>query len=73
MADKTNPHDLLRHLAEQRRLIDQQIDDIVAVLRSPGLDGFCDATWESIAIDLGVTRQAVQQRYRHLSWSGGVG
>lgn len=59
----------LRDLANRRMHINKEIDNLVAVLASPGLDGYAQYTWRQIGLALGVSPQAAQQKYRHLSWS----
>lgn len=40
--------------------------DTVAMLRAEDLDGSCLGSWEAIASQLGITRQAAQQRFNRL-------
>lgn len=58
----------LARLAAQRRNLDTEIDGVVAMLKTPALDGYCAATWEQVGAALGVTRQSAQERYRTFSW-----
>lgn len=53
----------LEVLAQRRRDLKSELDALVLVLRSPGLDGECAASWSDIGDALGVTRQAAQQHY----------
>lgn len=64
--------DRLAALVARRSALEAEIDGLVCMLRSPGLDGKCEATWKQIADVLNVTPQAVQQQYRFLSWGGRV-
>lgn len=71
MADKsTAALERLARLAQERRDLQTEIDGLVALVRSPDLDGYAAVTLQAVADALGVTRQAVQKRYRHLSWGG---
>ena len=45
------------HTAQRR------VDDAIAMLRSPDVDGYCIASWSEIAEALGMTKQGAQQRY----------
>lgn len=58
--DKLNK---LRTLRIKRDLLEREIRDLVAVLRSPDMDGWCEASWADIGKSLDVTKQAAQQRY----------
>lgn len=56
----------LAHLAtlvDERRKLNQAIDQLVLELRSPDLHGHCEASWAEVAASFGVSRQAVQQMY----------
>lgn len=68
--DKNTALEKLRKKGIERRLLDQEIDNLVAVLKTTDLDGCCLATWSEVATVLGVSRQAVQQKYSYLSWAG---
>jgi len=59
----------LAELAARRSALEAEIEGVVQLLRSPGMDGHCEATWQEVATALGVTRQAAQQHYRYLSWA----
>lgn len=57
---------LLRQLArlvQERDRAQRRVDDAVVMLLSPNLDGTVLATQAQVAEVLGVTRQAVSQRY----------
>lgn len=72
MAD-TEKQKMLRRLtvlAERRRNLRKEIDGVVFMLKSPGLDGHCLATWTEVGQALGVTRQVAQRTYREFSWAG---
>jgi len=60
----------LERLAHRRALLEEEIDGLVAMLRSMGLDHQCAATWQQVGDALGVTKQAAQQAYSYLSWAG---
>ena len=51
-------------LADERRKVNQAIDQLVLTLRSPDLLGRCDASWQEVADALGVSRQAAWRAYR---------
>lgn len=55
---------LLKQKAAQRKMLTQWIDEAVLALRSPDMDGFCEASWQEVADALGVTRQAAWRMYR---------
>lgn len=55
---------LLQQKAEQRKTLTRWIDDAVLALRSPDMDGRCEASWQEVANALGVSRQAAWQMYR---------
>lgn len=64
--NKLTPAEALAELAqleEARAQATLLVDQLVLLLRSPDLDGFCPCSWSEIADALGVTRQAAQQRY----------
>jgi hypothetical protein len=67
---KTTALKRLHKLGEDRRNLQREIDGLVSMLRSPGTDGQCLATWAEVGAALGVTRQTVQEKYRQLSWLG---
>lgn len=60
----------LAKLAASRSHIEAEMDALVGVLRGPDMDGKCEATWREVGEALGLTPQAVQQRWRELSWQG---
>lgn len=70
MTDKDKALKELQNLVTRRDNLSKQIDDLVSVLRSPDMNGECEATWTEVAFALGVTRSAAQQKYRHTSWGG---
>lgn len=53
----------LRALALKNKLLHREIADLVAVLRSPDMDGFCEASWAEIGEALDITRQGAQQHF----------
>jgi len=55
---------LLADKVAQRKVLTQWIDDAVLALRSPDIDGRCEASWQEVADALGVSRQAAWQAYR---------
>lgn len=61
--DPLNALNKLAHLAQQRVLLEQQMADLVGVLRSPNTEGYCDASWADIGSAIGTSRQAAQQRF----------
>lgn len=71
MIDKAKGLKKLRDAGYRRKWLLADIDQTVRMLRTPGLDGHCEATWKEIADALEVTPQAVQKRYSDLSWQGG--
>lgn len=50
-------------LAQRRRDLQQEIRDTVAMARADDLDGKPMMMWWEIAHNLGVSKQAAQQRY----------
>lgn len=66
--NKTQCLERLRHLHRRREHLETEIDGLVALLRSPGTDGMCEATWAEIGEALGLTKQGAQMAYRGLSW-----
>lgn len=69
--DKTAALRRLAALVARRSALDAEIDGVVSLLRSPAMDATCEATWQEVGDALGVTKQAAQKAYRHLSWAGG--
>lgn len=61
--DIDKAHRRIGKLVQQRRLAKQEIDALVLLLRSPGLDGACSSSWQDIGDALSITRQAAQQYY----------
>jgi hypothetical protein len=68
--DKEQALRRLAVLAARRLHLDAEINGLVAMLKSPDLDGRCEATWTEVGNALGITRQAAQQRYSGFSWAG---
>lgn len=62
--ETTEKLNLLREAADKRRNLTHWIDDAVLALRSPDMDGRCEASWQEVADALGVSRQAAWQMYR---------
>lgn len=56
----------LRALALKLMLTQKEIEDLVAVLRSPDMDGYCEASWSEVGEALGITKQGAQQHYSML-------
>jgi hypothetical protein len=54
----------LAALADQRRHLNQEIDALVLMLRSPDMDGACEASWQEVGEALGVTKQSAHRMYR---------
>lgn len=71
MIDKQKGLEKLARCVEMRKRFLEDIDQTVRMLRTPGLDGHCEATWQEIATALGVSPQAVQAKWKDLSWQGG--
>lgn len=59
----------LKVAESKRRQLQARIDELVAVLRTPDMDGKTMATWAEVAEPLGITRQSAQARYRIHSWT----
>lgn len=63
----TQTEDALRRLsvlADSSRRLNNEIDHLVLMLRSPDLHGGCAASWQEVADALGVTRQSAWRSYR---------
>lgn len=53
----------LRRLAVMRTQLEVRLRQTVDTLRSPDMSGYCAASWQEIADDLGVTRQSAHARF----------
>lgn len=54
----------LSALADRRSAVDDEMTDLVLMLRSPDLVGTCAASWQEVADALGVSRQSAWRMYR---------
>lgn len=63
---KLTPDQALVRLAELetvRIAASHDVDQLVLILRTPNLDGFCPCSWAEVGKALGISKQAAQQRY----------